>query len=86
MVLPFAIGAVVDGVPTTTHTPLSGQEEPVLAVVPRGAVMTGLAFSFAARRVRGPSVPVVHAYCIKMYRAYRKRYMITRSGDFVDLA
>lgn len=34
---PFAIGAVVDGVPTTVHTPLSGQLSPVLPVVPNGA-------------------------------------------------
>ncbi len=39
MVLPYAMGAVVDGVPTTTHTPLSGQLEPVLGVVPRGTAM-----------------------------------------------
>lgn len=37
MRLPFAIGAVVDGVPSTFHTPLSGQLSPVLAVVPSGA-------------------------------------------------
>lgn len=35
--LPFAIGAVVDGVPTTCQTPLSGQSVPVDAVVPIGA-------------------------------------------------
>ena len=32
----FAIGAVVDGVPTTFHNPLSGHFSPVLAVVPIG--------------------------------------------------
>lgn len=36
MVFPFAIGAVVDGVPITFHTPLSGHFSPVLAVVPIG--------------------------------------------------
>jgi len=36
MRLPFAIGAVVVGVPTTFQTPLSGQDSPVRAVVPRG--------------------------------------------------
>jgi len=36
MVLPFAMGAVVDGVPTTFQTPLSGHFFPVEAVVPRG--------------------------------------------------
>ena len=34
--MPLAIGAVVDGVPTTCHTPLSGQASPVRAVVPIG--------------------------------------------------
>ena len=31
---PLLIGAVVDGVPITSQTPLSGQRSPVLAVVP----------------------------------------------------
>ena len=34
--LPLAMGAVVVGVPTTFQTPLSGQDCPVRAVVPRG--------------------------------------------------
>lgn len=34
--LPFAIGAVVVGVPTTIQTPDSGQDWPVEAVVPMG--------------------------------------------------
>jgi hypothetical protein len=33
----LAIGAVVEGVPTTFHTPDSGQVSPVLAFVPNGA-------------------------------------------------
>jgi hypothetical protein len=37
MRFPLAIGAVVDGVPTTFQIPLSGQVSPVLAVVPIGA-------------------------------------------------
>lgn len=37
IVLFFAIGAVVVGVPSTFHTPLSGQFCPVLALVPKGA-------------------------------------------------
>ena len=37
MVLPLAIGAVVDGVPITCQMPLSGQVCPVRAVVPSGA-------------------------------------------------
>lgn len=36
--LPFAMGAVVLGVPWTFHTPLSGQVWPVLASVPIGAL------------------------------------------------
>jgi hypothetical protein len=39
IVLFFAMGAVVAGVPTTSHTPLSGQVCPVLAVVPIGATV-----------------------------------------------
>jgi hypothetical protein len=35
---PLAIGAVVDGVPTTSQTPLSGQRLPVFAVVPTGMI------------------------------------------------
>ena len=38
MRLYLAMGAVVDGLPTTFHTPLSGQLSPVLAVVPIGAL------------------------------------------------
>ncbi|MEV6525925.1 hypothetical protein AB0M43_28675 [Longispora sp. NPDC051575] len=34
----FAIGAVVDGVPTTFQTPLSGHRSPVRAVVPMVAM------------------------------------------------
>ena len=34
--LPSAIGAVVEGVPTTSQTPLSGHFSPVLAKVPIG--------------------------------------------------
>lgn len=34
MRLPLAIGAVVDGVPSTFQMPLSGQVSPVLARVP----------------------------------------------------
>lgn len=54
MRLPSAIGAVVDGVPTTFHTPLSGQISPVVAVVPIGAlaIMTPLFEDAAARRSR----------------------------------
>jgi hypothetical protein len=38
MRLPLAMGAVVVGVPTTAHTPDSGQTSPVLARVPTCAV------------------------------------------------
>ena len=37
--MPFAIGAVVVGVPTTFHTPLSGHLCPVLPVVPIGDLL-----------------------------------------------
>jgi hypothetical protein len=36
IVLPLAIGAVVDGLSCDSHTPLSGHVSPVLAVVPIG--------------------------------------------------
>jgi hypothetical protein len=36
MRFPLAMGAVVDGLPTTFQTPLSGQVSPVVAVVPIG--------------------------------------------------
>ena len=36
---PLEIGAVVLGVARTCHTPLSGQDWPVLAVVPKGALV-----------------------------------------------
>jgi hypothetical protein len=36
IVLPSAIAAVVEGVPTTSQTPVSGHFSPVLAVVPSG--------------------------------------------------
>jgi hypothetical protein len=42
MVFPFAMGAVVEGVPTTFHTPLSGHFDPVRAVVPIGDFAMGL--------------------------------------------
>lgn len=37
--LPSEIGAVVLGVPRTCHTPLSGQDWPVLAVVSKGTLV-----------------------------------------------
>jgi transcriptional regulator with XRE-family HTH domain len=39
MVLPLAIGAVVEGMPTTSQMPLSGQDSPVRAVVPTSAIL-----------------------------------------------
>lgn len=36
MRFPLAMGAVVLAVPTTFHTPLSGQVAPVFAIVPIG--------------------------------------------------
>lgn len=39
ILFPFAIGAVVDGEPTTSQTPDSGHVSPVRAVVPNGALL-----------------------------------------------
>lgn len=39
IVFPLAIGAVVEGVPTTSQTPLSGQLSPVFAVAPTSAIL-----------------------------------------------
>jgi hypothetical protein len=49
MVFPLAIGAVVDGVPTTFQTPLSGQFCPVDAVVPSGALAMIVSFLLAKK-------------------------------------
>ena len=38
ILFPLAIGAVVDGVPSTFQTPLSGQMPPVDTRVPRGCL------------------------------------------------
>jgi hypothetical protein len=46
----FAIGAVVEGVPTTRHTPLSGQRSPVRAVVPIGVLVSIILFTFLCFR------------------------------------
>jgi hypothetical protein len=48
---PFAIGAVVETCPMTSHTPLSGHTSPVLAFVPIG--IFGMVFpnSDAADRI-----------------------------------
>lgn len=40
----MAIGAVVDGLPTTFQIPLSGQFSPVLAVVPIGFLIVKMIF------------------------------------------
>lgn len=44
--MPFAIGAVVDGVETTFHTPLSGHFSPVFAVVPIGALVISASYEY----------------------------------------
>jgi hypothetical protein len=44
-VLPSAIGAVVDGVLTTSHTPLSGHFSPVLAKVPIGFFLVNVSIA-----------------------------------------
>jgi hypothetical protein len=52
ILLPLAIGAVVEGVATAFQTPLSGQTSPVLAVVPMGAfgIRSFLEYSRPERR------------------------------------
>ena len=55
MTFPLAIGAVVVGVPTTFHTPLSGQRSPVFAVVPTCAVTSVLPCSRGCGSVRSSS-------------------------------
>ena len=42
IVFPLAIGAVVEGVPTTSQTPLSGHFSPVFAVAPISAILCSL--------------------------------------------
>jgi len=48
MTLPFAMGAVVEGLPTTFQTPLAGQTCPVRAVVPMLFIATPCRSSSAA--------------------------------------
>lgn len=66
---PFAIGAVVEGVPSTFQTPLSGQVCPVLAVVPNGTfVCVAVAIRLPIEtRLLGASSMV----CIKSVRRAR---------------
>jgi hypothetical protein len=45
MTFPLAIGAVVDGVPTTFQMPLSGHRSPVRAVVPMATAISLIPFS-----------------------------------------
>ena len=45
--LPLAMGAVVDGVPITFQTPLSGHFSPVRAVAPIGALLLVCIFVFS---------------------------------------
>ena len=45
--MPLAIGAVVEGVPTTFHTPLAGQACPVRALVPIAVVISILLSAFS---------------------------------------
>jgi len=55
-VLPRAIGAVVEGVPATAHTPLSGHVSPVRAVVPIGhlvCITQTLSVALLVQCVRG---------------------------------
>lgn len=61
MRLPLAIGAVVEGVPSTRQTPLSGQISPVRALVPIGALfvagkVTSLSFGILLSVKMNPSI------------------------------
>lgn len=51
ILLPIAIGAVVDGVPTTSQTPLSGQFSPVLANVPNGTLVFNMSLNINNFRI-----------------------------------
>lgn len=55
MILPTAIGAVVDGVSIDCQTPLSGQRSPVRAVVPIGFFEEAMPISICFRRRSPPS-------------------------------
>lgn len=61
----LAIGAVVDGLPTTFQTPLSGQISPVRAVLPNGTLYIFLTILPAStpkgceRRVHMPAVTLL---------------------------
>jgi hypothetical protein len=59
MRLPLAIGAVVEGSPTTFHTPLSGHDSPVLAVVPIGILLK----TFFVPALRVETVSLLNSYC-----------------------
>lgn len=64
MRFPFAIGAVVEGLPTTFQTPLSGHDCPVFASMPIGArafVATIFMVLFVNRR------PVLEAVFVQLY-------------------
>lgn len=73
MTLPFAMGAVVLGVPTTSQTPLTGQRSPVRAVVPICAVISG--FSLVRECCEPVPQPLhfreLHRWKID-YRAFRQ--------------
>lgn len=66
--LPLAIGAVVVGVPCTFQTPLSGQDSPVLAVLPTAIVLS----INCSRRMRAGTFSLFHysfpAFCEKFDR------------------
>ncbi len=67
IVLPSAIGAVVDGVPTTSQTPLSGHFWPVLAVVPMGDFFVAVVYAMVLAFLRGSKRFV---WDIRQYRMY----------------
>lgn len=44
MRLPFAIGANVEGIPTTAQTPDSGQSSPVRTIIPNSFLAIGFSY------------------------------------------
>ncbi|MNL35013.1 hypothetical protein D3C87_1570190 [compost metagenome] len=79
MILPRAIGAVVDGVPITVQTPLSGHFCPVDAVVP-----IGIAVSPFSRRLDFSVTKEQHAKAYSSTRTQRRRdrFAVHRASRF----
>jgi len=66
--LPLAIGAVVEGLSIDSHTPLSGQISPVLAVVPNGVFDIAYALSVASNVDKTSCSQLSESVCCKADR------------------